>query len=92
MSYYKNSPVLEKLEFDKIRTLLAGECSSYLGKKRAAMCFPSTDYEQITRWQKETAEIVSMLSVGEMIPLGGIRDLTDVLKKLRIKSTLKLKL
>lgn len=88
MSYYKNSPVLEKLEFDKIRTLLAGECSSYLGKKRAAMCFPSTDYEQITRWQKETAEIVSMLSVGEMIPLGGICDLTDVLKELRIHQVL----
>ena len=52
------------------------------------MCFPSTDYEQITRWQKETAEIVSMLSVGEMIPLGGIRDLTDVLKKLRIHQVL----
>lgn len=88
MSYYKNSPVLEKLEFTKIRELLAAECSANLGKKRAAMCFPSDDYAQIVAWQEETAEIVSMLAVGEQIPLGGIRDLTDVLKKLRIHQVL----
>ncbi len=88
MSYYKNSPVLDKLEFTKIRELLAVECSASLGKKRAAMCFPSDDYAQIVAWQEETAEIVSMLAVGEQIPLGGIRDLTDVLKKLRIHQVL----
>lgn len=88
MSYYKNNPVLEKLEFDKIRDLLSAECSSHLGKKRAAMCFPSTDFDQIVRWQKETAELVAMLSVGEQIPLGGIRDLSDILKKLRIHQVL----
>lgn len=88
MSYYKNSPVLDKLEFTKIREMLAAECSSHLGKKRANMCFPSDDYDQIVAWQEETAEIVSMLSVGETIPLGGIRDLTDVLKKLRIHQVL----
>lgn len=88
MSSYKNSPVLDKLEFTKIRTLLADECSSFLGKKRAEMCFPSTDRTQIIRWQEETAEIVSMLSVGEVIPLGGIRELNDILKKLRIHQVL----
>ena len=88
MSSYKNSPVLEKLEFTKIRTLLADECSSFLGKKRANMCFPSTDRDQIVQWQEETAEIVSMLSVGEVIPLGGIRDLNEILKKLRIHQVL----
>lgn len=88
MSSYKNSLVLEKLEFTKIRTLLADECSSFLGKKRANMCFPSTDRDQIVQWQEETAEIVSMLSVGEVIPLGGIRDLNEILKKLRIHQVL----
>ena len=88
MSYYKNSPVLEKLEFTKIRDLLAAECSSHLGKRRAAMCFPSDDRDQIIAWQEETAEIVSMIAVGEQIPLGGIRDLTDILKKLRIHQVL----
>lgn len=88
MSSFKNSPVLDKLEFTKIRTLLADECSSFLGKKRANMCFPSTDRDQIVQWQEETAEIVSMLSVGEVIPLGGIRDLNEILKKLRIHQVL----
>ena len=88
LSYYKNSPVLEKLEFTKIRDLLAAECSSHLGKRRAAMCFPSDDRDQIITWQEETAEIVSMIAVGEQIPLGGIRDLTDILKKLRIHQVL----
>ena len=88
LSYYKNSPVLEKLEFTKIRDLLAAECSSHLGKRRAAMCFPSDDRDQIIAWQEETAEIVSMIAVGEQIPLGGIRDLTDILKKLRIHQVL----
>lgn len=88
MSYFKNSPVLDKLEFNKIRDMLAGECTSSLGKKRAFMCFPSDDRKQIIAWQEETAEIVSMLSVGEIIPLGGIRDLNDVLKKLRIHQVL----
>ena len=58
LSYYKNSPVLDKLEFTKIREMLAAECSSSLGKKRASMCFPSEDQEQIVAWQEETAEIV----------------------------------
>lgn len=88
LSYYKNSPVLDKLEFTKIREMLAAECSSSLGKKRANMCFPSEDKEQIVAWQEETAEIVSMLAVGETIPLGGIRDLHEVLKKLRIHQVL----
>ena len=88
LSYYKNSPVLDKLEFTKIREMLAAECSSSLGKKRASMCFPSEDQEQIVAWQEETAEIVSMLAVGETIPLGGIRDLHEVLKKLRIHQVL----
>lgn len=88
MSYYKNSPVLDKLEFNKIRELLGAECSSNLGKKRAQMSFPSTDYKQIVQWQEETVEIVAMISVGEMIPLGGIRDLGDILKKLRIHQVL----
>lgn len=88
LSYYKNSPVLDKLEFTKIREMLAAECSSSLGKKRASMCFPSEDKEQIVAWQEETAEIVSMLAVGETIPLGGIRDLHEVLKKLRIHQVL----
>ena len=52
MSYYKNSPVLDKLEFNKIRELLSAECSSNLGKKRAQMSFPSTDYKQIVQWQE----------------------------------------
>ena len=88
LSYYKNSPVLDKLEFTKIREMLVAECSSSLGKKRASMCFPSEDQEQIVAWQEETAEIVSMLAVGETIPLGGIRDLHEVLKKLRIHQVL----
>lgn len=88
MSYFKNSPVLDKLEFNKIRDMLAAECTSLLGKKRAFMCFPSDDRKQIIAWQEETAEIVSMLSVGEIIPLGGIRDLSEVLKKLRIHQVL----
>lgn len=88
MSYFKNSPVLEKLAFTTIREMLAAECSSHLGKKRASMCFPSDDRIQIVAWQEETAEIVSMLAVGEQIPLGGIRDLGDILKKLRIHQVL----
>lgn len=52
------------------------------------MCFPSDDRDQIIAWQEETAEIVSMIAVGEQIPLGGIRDLTDILKKLRIHQVL----
>lgn len=88
MSYYKNSPILDKLEFNRIRELLANECGSNLGKKRANMIFPSTKLEQIVCWQEETAELVAMLSVGEMIPLGGIRDLGEIIKKLRIHQVL----
>ncbi|MDO4281792.1 MAG: endonuclease MutS2, partial [Peptococcaceae bacterium] len=67
---------------------MAAECSSQLGKQRAMNCFPSTEYAQIVQWQEETAEIVSMISVGEVVPLGGIRDLHAILKKLRIHQVL----
>jgi DNA mismatch repair protein MutS2 len=88
MPTFKNNPVLNKLEFNKILERLAGECSSNIGRNRALNVYPSSDIEQIEQWQKETSEIVQMLSLGEEIPLGGITDIRDVLSKLRVHAVL----
>lgn len=88
MPTFKNSPVLKKLEFDKILERLADECSSNIGRNRALNVYPSSDIQQIKQWQQETTEIVQLLSLGEEIPLGGITDIRETLSKLKVHAVL----
>lgn len=73
--------VLAKLEFDKIISMLAGKCTSQLGKELAADLEPSGEIEQIRSWQAETTEAKEILRLFPSFSLGGIRDLRVPLRK-----------
>ena len=83
-----NERTINKLELPKILELLSEECSSGLGKKRAAESTVSFDYEEIIRRQRETTEGVLVRRFEPNIPLGGISDVAVFLKKAAIGGTL----
>ena len=67
-----NPFTLRKLEYEKIREMLAAECSSSLGRQVAEALEPGTDSQQIHDWQQETTEGVTVRRLEPNIPLGGV--------------------
>ena len=61
------------LEFDKVKTLLADQAGTSLGRKLA---------------QEETAEAVQLLDEGKRLPLGGMTDISPLVKRTRVGSIL----
>lgn len=74
------------LEFDKIRSRLREHATSNFGKELAAKIEPDDDFENIRRDLELTTEAVKIFSFVSP-PLGGIRDLREVLKKIRLGSS-----
>ncbi|QZY56331.1 endonuclease MutS2 [Crassaminicella profunda] len=83
-----NERTLRVLEFEKIKNKLIGYAHSTLGKKIAESLEPSTEYEMVVTWQKETHEATSILLQRGNIPLGGVHDLSYHLKRAEIESFL----
>jgi DNA mismatch repair protein MutS2 len=83
-----NERTLRVLEFEKIKNKLIEYAQSTLGKEIAKEVEPSTDYEEIVTWQKETHEATSILLQRGNVPLGGIHDLSYHLKRAEIGSFL----
>ena len=77
------------LEYDRIRALLADCASSSLGKERARSIEPSSDREDVVARLAETAEAVRIAGFSAS-PLGGIRDLRPMLKKVKLGAALTL--
>ncbi|MBQ7065157.1 MAG: endonuclease MutS2 [Firmicutes bacterium] len=80
--------VLKKLEFDKVRELLAARAASSLGKERCRMLEPQTDRWLIERLQEETEEALTMLSRKGAPPFGPLRDIRPVLKRTSVEGVL----
>ncbi|QXM06337.1 endonuclease MutS2 [Crassaminicella indica] len=83
-----NERTLRVLEFEKIKNMLIDYAESTLGKKLAEKTEPSTEYEKVVTWQKETHEATSILLQRGNVPLGGIHDLSYHLKRAEIGSFL----
>ncbi|HLS90880.1 MAG TPA: endonuclease MutS2 [Limnochordia bacterium] len=73
--------VLEKLEFDKIRTLLARHTSFSGGQSLALALEPSASLREVERWQEETAEALRVLEAGGAPPFGGISDIRPAVRR-----------
>ncbi|WP_054696539.1 endonuclease MutS2 [Syntrophomonas palmitatica] len=67
--------VLEKLEFEKIRDLLARLSRFEGGQKRALELVPSTDIDTINRFLNENTEAMECLRFGETTFLDGLKPL-----------------
>ena len=77
------------LAYDKIKVMLIGCASSNLGKKLAGELLPSADFEEVSDRLAETDEAVEIFETTAP-PLGGIRDITDSLHKLKLGAVLDL--
>jgi DNA mismatch repair protein MutS2 len=84
-----NSAVLKTLEYNQIIDLLEKKASSSLGKERAKELCPSSDFEEVERHMRETAEAVHIYTLT-MPPLGGIRDIRSLLHKVKIGTVLEI--
>ena len=79
-----DNKALNTLEFNKIKDMLIGKAASALGKRLADELVPSTDIEEIRLSQSETATAVSMIMKKGSLVLGGLRDLSDSLKRVNV--------
>jgi len=68
---------LRRLEYHKILERLAGFAGSPLGRERSLELAPSTDIEQIRKWQSETTEGREMMRLDPAAELGGWYDVRD---------------
>src|SRR5207248_1332186 len=76
-----DSHTLELLEFAKIRDLLAGYAGSAVGKRRALALAPMTDRAQIEDAVGLTTELVDALSHRLDPPVGGLRDVEQIVRR-----------
>jgi DNA mismatch repair protein MutS2 len=79
---------LELLEFDKIRSLVAGFAACSLGKEAAARMEPSIDIDEIRDRQALTTEMADALSAGLFPPFGGLHDIRPHVRRAQIGSSL----
>lgn len=76
-----NKKVYNTLEFNKICEKLSRLCVSPMAKELALGLEPSSDLNVINVNQNETTEAVSMILKRGSVPMGGLRDLSEVLRR-----------
>lgn len=79
-----DNKALNTLEFNKIKDILRGKAASQLGKAMVNDLAPSYDVQEIKKWQAETSTAVSMVMKKGSLVLGGLRDLTDSIKRVNV--------
>lgn len=62
--------------------------SSSLGRQKVESLLPSTDLEEVQKWQLETSEGAKVLRLKGQAPLGGITDVTAHAKRAKIGGAL----
>ena len=74
------------LEFDKIRERLKNFATSNFGKELAEKIEPADDFETVQENILLTTEAVKIFAINSP-PLGGVRDIREVLKKISLGSS-----
>ncbi len=82
-----DNEALEILEFDKIRTMLAGKSLTPAGKELALAIEPLENNGDINRILDETTEMVEILSFEEPFPLQRIDDTNRLLHRVATEGT-----
>jgi DNA mismatch repair protein MutS2 len=76
-----DSSVLHTLEFNKIRAMLAAATGSSLGREIAESLEPVSDSGEVEWRLAETQEAFDLLAAAAIVPLGGIRDIREMLQR-----------
>ncbi len=79
-----NDRIYHVLEYKKIIEQLAEQATSSLGKEQAKKLKPSTEVEQVRKWQKDTDEAAHIYRLKGHVPLGGISDIRPSIKRASI--------
>ena len=66
---------LEKLEFDDVRDLLAGQCACALGRRLARSLDPTSKPGLIREWMDQVVEMISASEAHGLPPMAGIHDI-----------------
>ncbi len=72
---------LDKLDFQRVRELLAEQASCGLGKELALRISPSRREEQVAIWLRQTEEFMKWAAEHGLPPFGGVRDVRPQVKK-----------
>jgi DNA mismatch repair protein MutS2 len=76
--------VLKTLEFYKIREQLQKFVSSKLGAELVEKLLPSSNFDEVVKWQHETDEAAIVIRLKGNVPLGGIFDIRPHAKRAQI--------
>lgn len=76
-----DSSVLHTLEFHKIRAMLAAATGSTLGREIAESLAPVSAAAEVDWRLDETQEAFDLLAAAAIVPLGGIRDIREMLQR-----------
>ncbi len=79
---------IKKLEFDRVREMLADKCASRMAKNIARELFPSNDAARVAELQGQTEEALELIISHGNIPLGNFHDISETVKLAEIGSTL----
>lgn len=77
----------QKIEFFKIRQLIADQCLSSLGKERVENMFFSVSYDEIETWLSQTDEFVRILQEEDAFPSDYFYDVRPTLKRIRVEGS-----
>lgn len=83
-----NEKTIKVLEYDKIIKMLSERAQSSLGKKLCLELVPSSSKYEVEESLKETLEAIEMVLKWGSLPLNGIKDIGDIIKKAKIGYTL----
>lgn len=72
---------LEKLEFERIRQLVAEQAQCALGRELASRIAPSRSAGQVAQWLDQARQFEAFAARHGMPPFGGITDLRAVVKR-----------
>ncbi len=72
-----DSIVLEKLQFDAVRELLAARCRCHVGRELALRISPSGSPTMVNRWLSQVREMKTSQEAVGLPPLGGVRDVRE---------------
>lgn len=79
-----NERSMKVLEFRKIIDQLIEKTETSLGAELASQLLPSSEIDKVQHSQDETDEAMTILRLNKAIPLGGIADIREALKRSKI--------
>jgi len=74
---------LEKLEFDKIKAVLARYAATDLGRKLIERLLPTHRQQLVRLWLAETEQMVAAVDRFGPAPFAGARDVTELIRKVQ---------